>query len=198
MKKYAIAAVGLATCFGGAAHAQEAASRAFAGPHFGIAAVHDSNEASQTKGSAEKSRTGFGARGAIGLDLPVTDAVIVGAEFGIAKGGRTIDQPSQGGGRYRLTPGVNYDLTARLGWAVNPYLLIYAKAGYHWMEREEAIAGQAVGNGTTKGTFGGFTYGGGVEWNVAPQLALRAEMDHSAFSDRLRQTRLTMGPIFRF
>lgn len=198
MPKYPIAALFLAACLPNAAHAQDQPIRGFTGAHVGLDTVYDWDESQQPGSNTAKSRGGFGVRGHIGLDMPVASTVLVGAEFGIGTGGRTSDQASLGGGRYRVNPGVNYDLTGRIGIALHPSVMVYAKAGYHWMEREVIISGQATGNATNKATQRGFRYGGGVELHMTPECAMRIEVSHSSLGDSLRQTRVSFGPLVRF
>ena len=182
----------------GVAHAQDAERSPFTGPHVAVEANRDFNEAQQTPTSPERKRAGYGFRGAAGYDAALGSKAIIGAEIGVGTGGRTISQPSLGGGTYRVNPGVTYDLTGRAGIAPIDKLLIYGRGGYRWLKTRQDITGQALGNTSFKLTEKGFTYGAGVEAALTKNIALRAEFDRTNYSKNFSQNKAAIGAVIRF
>ncbi len=181
-----------------AAHAQEAERSSIAGPHIGVEVVRDSLEANQPTSTRDADRKGFGGRINVGYDAVVGNIVLVGAEIGIGTGGRTVDQASLAGGRYRVNPSLTYDATARLGIAPGGGFALYGRAGYRWLRTDQSVTGQALGNFSRKVTEKGFTYGGGLEYAVSPNLSLRAEYNRTKYSRDLRQNKISIGAAIRF
>jgi outer membrane immunogenic protein len=73
--------------------------------------------------------------------------------------------------------------TARLGFAVQPQLLLYAKGGAAW-ERSSldyTITGMGVANFSGSEQRTGWTVGGGLEYLIAPNWSVFAEYDHMDF-----------------
>lgn len=179
--------------------AQDADRNPLSGPKVGIEATRDSNQARQAGGTLDSNRNGFGARVFAGYDAAIGNVAIIGAEIGIGKGGRTTDQASLvAGGRYRVNPGFTYDATARIGFVPTTGLLVYGRGGYRWLETKRTIVGQFIGNGDTKVTEKGFTYGSGLEYAVTPQVALRAEFNRTNFDRNFKQNKVSVGASFRF
>jgi outer membrane immunogenic protein len=150
-------------------------------------------------GEGNANRNGFGLRGFAGYDMAIGNVAIIGGEIGIGKGGRTSDQASLiAGGRYRVDPGITYDATARIGFMPVENLMVYGRGGYRWLETKRVISGQATGNGTTKVTEKGFTYGGGLEYAVTPNIGLRAEFNRTNYDRNFKQNKVSVGANFRF
>ncbi len=177
----------------------ESGRNPLSGPKVGIEVTRDSNQARQTGSAFDATRNGFGVRGFAGYDAAIGKKVIIGAEIGIGKGGRTTEQASLlAGGRYRIDPGFTYDVTARAGVIPTEGLLLYGRAGYRWLETKRSITGQLTGNGDTKVTEKGFTYGGGVEYAVTPNVGIRAEFNRTNFDRDFKQNKVSIGASFRF
>jgi outer membrane immunogenic protein len=181
-----------------AAQAQDADRSPLAGAHVGIDVVRDSLEANQPTSSRDANRKGFGGRVNVGYDAVIGNIALIGAEIGIGTGGRTVDQASLAGGRYKVDPNLTYDATARLGIAPGGGFALYGRAGYRWLKTEQSVTGQTLGNFSRKVTEKGFTYGGGAEYAVSPNFSLRAEFNHTKFSRDLRQNKISLGAAFRF
>ena len=87
--------------------------------------------------------------------------------------------------------------TARLGYAVQPQLLLYAKGGAAW-ERSSldyTITGMGVANFSGSELRTGWTVGGGLEYLIAPSWSVFAEYNHMDFGtdtlatqDKMRAT----------
>lgn len=182
----------------GAAFAQEGDRNALAGPHIGIDAVRDSLESNQPASTRDARRNGFGGRIHAGYDAVLGNVVLLGAEIGVGTGGRTVDQASLAGGRYRVDPGLAYDATARLGISPAADFALYGRAGYRWLRTEQSITGQTTGNFNRKVSEKGFTYGGGAEVALSDSLSIRAEYNRTKLSPELRQSKISLGASFRF
>lgn len=169
------------------------------GPHIGIEAVRDSNEASQPISTREASRKGYGGRAHVGYDAVLGNVILAGVEIGAGIGGKTVDQASLvTPGRYKVDPGLSYDATARLGISPVNGLALYGRAGYRWLKTEQSVTGQTTGNFTRKETEKGFTYGGGIEYAATENFSLRAEFNRTKYSDDLRQNKISVGASIRF
>jgi outer membrane immunogenic protein len=77
-------------------------------------------------------------------------------------------------------------LTGRLGYAVVPNWLLYAKGGAAWTHVNASVIDPL---GVTRETLGfdqsGWTVGGGAEWKIAPNWSVFAEYDYLGFNDKL-------------
>jgi opacity protein-like surface antigen len=140
----------------------------------------------------ETSRDGVGYRAFAGYDLQV-DRFVVGAELGIGGGARTVSQAGRNG-TVTVDPGLSFDATARAGVAIIPELLVYGRGGYRWLRTETKIGTAAATDVTEKG----FTYGGGMELALSPNLSLRAEYNRTDLSPDLRDNRIAAGATIRF
>lgn len=74
--------------------------------------------------------------------------------------------------------------TGRLGYAVVPNWLIYAKGGGAWTHTDASLlfAGTVVDTGSFDQS--GWTAGGGAEWMLAPNWSIFAEYDYLGFRDK--------------
>lgn len=169
-----------------------------AGPKLGLEVIRDSNQTRQAITLPNGNRNGMGVRAFAGYDAALGKAIIVGSEIGIGKGGRTTDQPSLVGGRYRVDPGLTFDVTWRAGIVPTTGLIIYGRGGYRWLQVKRSIVGQTTGNGDTRLTEKGFTYGGGIEYAVTPNVALRTEFNRTDYDRNFKQNRVSVGASFRF
>jgi outer membrane immunogenic protein len=181
------------------AQAGEGNRNSLSGAKVGVEVTRDANQIRQAGGTLDANRNGFGVRGFAGYDMAIGNVAIIGAEIGIGKGGRTSDQASLlAGGRYRVDPGITYDATARIGFIPVENLMVYGRGGYRWLETKRVISGQATGNGTTKVTEKGFTFGGGLEYAVTPNVGLRAEFNRTNYDRSFKQNKISVGANFRF
>jgi outer membrane immunogenic protein len=181
-----------------AAQAQNGERSSLAGAHIGVDVARDSLEANQPASTDDADRKGFGGRVNLGYDAVVGNIVLIGAEIGIGKGGRSVDQASPAGGRYKIDPDLTYDATARLGIAPGGGFALYGRAGYRWLKTEQSLTGQTLGNFNRNVTEKGFTYGGGAEFAISSNFALRAEFNRTKFSNDLRQNKISLGAAVRF
>jgi outer membrane immunogenic protein len=181
-----------------AVQAEDGERSPLAGAHIGVDVVRDSLKANQPTSSSDADRQGFGGRVNVGYDAVIGNIALIGAEIGIGKAGRTVDQASLAGGRYIVDPGLTYDATARLGIAPGGQFALYGRAGYRWLRTEQSVTGQTLGNFSRKVTEKGFTYGGGAEFAVSENFSLRAEFNRTNLSPDLRENAISMGAAIRF
>lgn len=198
MNKPFLALAALLATVPGVAHAQDGGKSPLAGPHIGIEVSRNSLEANQRTSTKDASRGGIGIRGNLGYDVVLGNSFLLGAEAVIGTGGRTVSQPSLAGGRYRVDPGITYDVTARAGLVVGDGFALYGRAGYRWLRTEQTITGQAANNSRRKVTEGGVTYGAGLEYALSDNFSLRAEYNRTRYSKDLRQSQIALGASLRF
>lgn len=149
-------------------------------------------------GVVDKQEGGPGFRIHAGYDIAVGDHVLIGAEGGLGGGGKTLEQRTAGGD-YRLKPGLSYDASVRLGLLASSHLLIYGRAGYHWLKTEEGVkptVGPALRD--RKKTEGGVMYGFGAEYAVTESMLIRAEFDQTNFGHGLKAAQVQLGGAVRF
>jgi outer membrane immunogenic protein len=199
MKTIFTAVAALAILAPAIAQAEEGDRNPLAGPKLGIELTRDANQIRQAGGTLDANRNGIGVRGFAGYDMAIGNMAVVGGEIGIGKGGGTSDQASLlAGGRYRVDPGLTYDATGRIGVIPATGFMIYGRGGYRWLQTKRIIADQATGNGTTKVTEKGFTYGGGLEYAVTPNVGLRAEFNRTNYDRNFKQNKISVGATVRF
>lgn len=90
-------------------------------------------------------------------------------------------------GTARAEIAANGSVRGRIGYAVMPELMVYATAGYAWASVESSFSGTINGtaaSGSWGTTLDGFTYGGGLEAYISPQLLLRIEYLHTDYADQ--------------
>lgn len=181
------------------AHADDGERNPLSGPKVGIEVTRDANQIRQAGGTLDANRNGIGVRGFVGYDLALGKVAVVGGEIGLGGGGRTSDQATLlAGGRYRVDPGLTYDVTARIGFMPAKGFMVYGRGGYRWLRTQQVISGQVTGNGITKVTEKGFTYGGGIEYAVTSNIGLRAEFNRTDYDRNFKQNKVSVGASFRF
>jgi outer membrane immunogenic protein len=201
-KGFIMAAIALAS-IATTAQAQDDAPASIGGLHVGVEGSRTIGSASGTAGAVgtteRKSRGGFGYRGFAGYDVALGDTAIVGIEAGIGGGGRTVTQ-SGTAGQFSVDPRLNYDVTGRLGIAPAPGFLLYARAGYRWLQNDRTRLASTVGatRVTARQTDGGLTFGLGAEINVMPGFAIRAEAGRTRYDKDFRQDRIAIGALVKF
>jgi outer membrane immunogenic protein len=87
--------------------------------------------------------------------------------------------------------------TARLGYTIQPQLLIYTKGGAAWMRSDlsYAITGMGITNTYTGvETRNGWTVGAGLEYLITANWSVFAEYSHMDFGARTLNTRLITDP----
>ena len=202
MKKIATIIAGTLVLAPSAAFAQDTENSPFNGGFVGIEASRESHDLRQpgTPSTTNRvDRKGINGRVFAGYDLNLGGVAVLGVEAGISKGGRTVRQNSLvTPGRYAVDPGFGYDVTGRIGFTPTPSLLIYGRGGYRWLRTERIISGQLTGNGTSRLTEKGLTYGGGLEFALGQKFSIRAEYDRTNFSKDFKSSKIAVGAALRF
>ena len=88
--------------------------------------------------------------------------------------------------------------TARIGYAVQPQMLVYAKGGAAWMRSDlkDAIAVMLIINSYTGAeTRTGWTVGAGIEYLIAANWSVFAEYSHMDFGTGTLNTTLIGFPV---
>lgn len=192
-----LAAIAAAAAIPTIASAQTAAPT-FSGPHIGVSAGWNQGRVDEGTGSARlrDNQSGVAVRGAAGYDVAIGNSAIIGAEIGIASGGRDIIA-TRGANRYRVDPGVALDASARIGVKPTSALLVYGKAGWA-AERVKTSLTNGTRTIAGKSTEHGFLWGGGLEVAMSKNVSLKAEYDRVSFNDQYKRNRLLGGVNFRF
>lgn len=162
----------------------QSANEGFAGPHIGAAAGavdhHFIVEETGPTGTHTYNVTqwGVGGEAFAGYDLALGKRFIVGGEAQFEFGGkRAVTQNSSYS--FGIEPRTGFSLTARIGYAATPRLLVYAGGGYG-EHHYTVIASGNVAAGATDGLdrTRSFVLRGGAEWTLAPRIGLRLEYEH--------------------
>jgi len=164
-------------------------AQAFSGPtveatfgwdHVGEKSIKDNDPAAYAKGSGD----GVTFGGALGYDVALTNAVTVGAEFGIygtsAKWNNTENLVAGTFNTERVKPGRDLFVGARMGYALSPRTEIFGKAGY--VNTHLAVFGDNGAEQVEQGmTAGGFRLGTGIEQNLTKKTYVKLEYDYSHY-----------------
>lgn len=137
-------------------------------------------------GPFDNSVGGFLGGGTAGVNLQI-QRVVVGleADFDYADLSGDLATASSQSGHHQnisLDAGFLGDVTARVGFLVDPMTLIYGKGGFAIYTGEANQATTAPGYAPTgTNTFTGAVYGGGIERMIAPDVSVKIEYQHYAF-----------------
>ncbi|WP_137863146.1 MULTISPECIES: porin family protein [unclassified Sphingomonas] len=142
----------------------------------------------------DQSKGGIGYRGHVGYDAQIGDMLVIGAEAGIGKGGKTLTAASPTGD-YALKPGWTWDVSGRAGVLPAPNVLLYGRAGYSWLRVRETTDFRAANlkDIDSSVTEKGFLWGGGVEAGVMPGVYARAEYNRANYRDGLKTSKVQLG-----
>lgn len=199
----AFLAAGAATAQTGTERGDKDAARAFDGLTIGASVDNRHHEvkrvAPNLSDRVDDRSGGIGYRGFIGYDKTFGGVALVGVEAGVGNGGKDVTQTVTGGA-YRMNPGWAWDASARFGVLPTRNLLLYGRAGYGWTQAKETVAYTAAARApfAQETTDGGFMYGFGAEFAVAPGFSLRTEFDQTNFRKGFKSARLQLGAAAHF
>lgn len=144
--------------------------------------------------SINQTKGGIGYRVHVGYDAQVGNMLVIGAEGGIGRGGKTLSVASITGD-YSIKPRWTWDVSGRVGVLAAPTVLLYGRAGYSWLRVREKTDFRAVASKdlSTSATEKGFLYGGGIETAISPGLFVRAEYNRVNYRDGLKTSRALLG-----
>jgi len=140
----------------------------------------------------------FVGGGQIGCDYQANNWVVglQGMFDGTDLGGHAFPEAGAGNPSLFTTSKVSWFSTAtgRIGYAVNPNTLVYAKGGAAWIHNKYTQSTGALLEFVLQPTRIGWVAGGGVEWAFAPHWSLFLEYDYLNFGSHLFQfTDLRVG-----
>jgi len=167
-----------ATCLVGAntAFAQEteqAPAKAFAGSRVEATIGLDQSSDDALSGGE---LTGLRAGGAAGYDVAIGKRVTIGVEGGIgwviAGSAKIGPFPSTGSTTYKTDAARDIDVSARIGYALSPKTLIFAKAG--WADLRYDTHG-SDGRDYGPSTANGLRVGAGIEQKLTKNVYAKAE-----------------------
>lgn len=146
---------------------------------------------------AQEGGAGFRVFG--GYDKTFGDIGLLGVEAGIGKGGRSV-HTNVAGGTYQMNPGWSWDASARFGIMPARGVLLYGRTGYAWTRAKEVVDFSAATKPDVmqRKTYGGFLYGFGGEFAVAPGFSLRTEFDQTNFGKGFKAARVQLGGVAHF
>ncbi len=141
-----------------------------------------------------------------GYDVAISPSVILGVEARLGDSSLSVAEETVTGGlrvRNTLEGGIEYGVAGRVGVAVDPTTLVFARVGWERTELELTQSRTPVGGGATLTTpirldSDATAYGLGLETALGG-VALRASYDYldaDAFEDG--RHRLTAAALFRF
>lgn len=142
----------------------------------------------------DQKKGGVGFRGSLGYDAQLGDMIVVGAEAGLGRGGKTLET-SNLAGTYSLRPGWNWDVSARAGILPAPNVLLYGRAGYSWLRVRETTDFRATNLTDLRhdGTEKGFLWGAGVETRLASGMFARGEYNRANYGSGLTSSKIQLG-----
>jgi len=142
----------------------------------------------------DRKKGGIGYRAHVGYDAQIGNMMVIGAEGGISRGGKTLSVASVTGD-YSIKPSWSWDISGRVGVLAAPTVLLYGRVGYSWLRVREKTDFRAITSKDldTSATEKGFLYGGGIETAVSPGLFVRAEYNRINYHDGLKTSRASLG-----
>lgn len=135
-----------------------------------------------------------------GYDKTINGRFVVGAEAGLDVASDDEVTGSFSGTSYSVDPKYAIDLTARVGYLVNPQTLLYARGGYT-NARIRTTATNAAGVDSASNSQDGWLVGGGAERQLNDHVSARAEYRYSKLSEgdgKDQRHRVLAGLSYRF
>ena len=161
----------------------------YIGGNVGAAWSHtDVNDEISGAPLASLSATDIVGGGQVGCDYQFAGNWVIGVQGMYDASGLKADTTSPALGPLTLHGSIPWVATAtgRLGYAVAPNLLVYAKGGGVWTHTNSSLF--FTGTSTVLDSVGfdqsGWTVGGGGEWMFAPNWSVFAEYDYMGFSNK--------------
>jgi outer membrane immunogenic protein len=180
-----------ATCLAGAAPAfaqdtEQAPAKAFAGPRVEATIGLDQSGDDALPGFSEL--TGLRVGGAAGYDVAIGKRVTIGVEGGIGwvvAGSANTGSLPPSATTYKIDAARDIDVSARIGYALSPKTLVYAKAG--WADLRYDIHGSdGLNYGPSK--FDGPRVGAGIEQKITSNVYAKAEYRYTRYDQNFGHT----------
>lgn len=137
--------------------------------------------------------------GYVGYDLQIS-GFVVGVEAGFNPNGRTITGDIATGGTVELNPKWSANASARAGVVIAERALLFGRIGYNRMRYSVSrfANGSDTATVTANENADGLMFGGGAEFAVHENAALRVEYRRSNLDGSLRSTQILAGATLRF
>jgi outer membrane immunogenic protein len=131
--------------------------------------------------------TAVAGGGQIGCDYQVASSWVIGVQAMYDGTGLASDATSPVLAPLTLHGQIPWfaTLTGRIGFAISPSAMIYAKGGAAWTHTDSSLLFDGVVVDTANFDQSGWTAGGGVEWKINPRWSVFAEYDYLGFDDKL-------------
>lgn len=176
------------------------AAEPFSGPYVGVqgGATHDSVGRGAIGDLTRGDRQGSVTGGVFaGYDYKLAPRIVVGAEAGVnfTSGDRL--HGVSGPDAVTIDPKRQIDLTARVGYLVEPRTLVYVRGGYTNVRASQTVAG--VREGATD--LDGWTVGAGAERYLTDKVSARVEYRYSDLSEgdgKYDRQQVLLGVAYRF
>lgn len=175
-----------------------------AGPYAGFSVGHQDIDVDYTPGSSSTegiSGNGTSFRAVVGYDsLNVPAPYLIGVEANIAQGGAEAKRGT-GSDQTRISAEESYGIAARFGGHVSDEVAAFGLLGYQRTSFEARR-----GMSSDDRSFDGLRLGAGVDFEVAPQLDLRAQYARAWYNSRTlndikvdpEESTIEAGVIYRF
>jgi outer membrane immunogenic protein len=142
--------------------------------------------------------SGFAGGGQIGCDYQFASSWVVGVRGQFDWGSLSGSHAVAAFPTFTMQDKTNYfgSGTIRLGYAVQPAVLVYGQGGIAWANNADTVL-QPSGalSESASWTQTGWTVGGGVEWAVAPNWSVFAEYNYMDFGSNSIQFNAAPGLI---
>ncbi|WP_432201550.1 outer membrane protein [Erythrobacter sp. W53] len=137
--------------------------------------------------------------GYVGYDLQTND-LVVGIEAGFTPNGRTITGDIANGGTAELNPKWSANASVRAGIVIADRALLYGRVGYNRMRYSvnRFPNGSDTATASANENADGLMFGGGAEFAIHENAALRVEYRRSKLDGSLRSNQILAGATLRF
>jgi len=137
---------------------------------------------------------------AAGYDAAMGNGLILGVEGELSDSTTKACGPDGVGDRYCFRTGRDLYVGGRIGTAITPQLLAYAKAGYTNARYKLTVDDAVTGDRTHLGghNYDGYRLGAGLEYAITPQSYVKAEYRYSNWEGGLDKNQVLAGFGFRF
>lgn len=152
-----------------------------------------------TKSTFGTKKDEVGYRFHVGYDAQIGNALVIGSEAGLGRGGTTLTA-SSALGEYSLKPGWSWDASARAGVVTAPSVLMYGRLGYSWLRVREQTNFTALTSKDldTSSTRRGFMFGAGIEAKVTQKIFVRGEYNRTNYRDGLKTSKVMLAVASAF
>lgn len=149
-------------------------------------------------GATSASKDSAAAKLSLGYDTSLGHgAWVIGGEgaASLGDGSFTVNGTN---GQMRVKPGVNWQLSGRLGYRFTPQTLGYVRGGYEWQDVKRTVNFTGGGSAASSNPASGALVGVGLEQAMSPRMGLRLEYDQADLSHGLRDQEFGLSAHWKF